>query len=138
MRLLKATVCSTSRSLRVVSPAEVAAHLEVGRGRSGEVVTQGANDLDVGGETRSLVLKERIPVSEIDTVEIRFDRDSATEKPQPDDNGFIDDLGYERGRIDTSLPFEELRRRANITERAKAADQASDFSTRIRTHFVGS
>ena len=53
-------------------------------------------------------------------------------------NGFIDELGYEQGSIDTSLPFEELRRRANITERAKAADQASDFSTRIRTHFAGS
>lgn len=53
-------------------------------------------------------------------------------------NGYIDELGYERGNLDTSLPFEELRQRANITERAKAADQASDFSTRIRTYAAGS
>ncbi len=47
-------------------------------------------------------------------------------------NGRIDELGYERGTIDTSLPFEEVRRRADITERAKAADADPEFSQRIR------
>lgn len=45
---------------------------------------------NIGGETRNLVLKERIPVSEIEAVKIRFDRDSTTEKVQPDENGFIE------------------------------------------------
>jgi hypothetical protein len=36
-------------------------------------------------------------------------------------NGHIDELGYERGQIDTSLPFAELRRRSDITAPAKAA-----------------
>ncbi len=47
-------------------------------------------------------------------------------------NGRIDELGYMRGTIDTSLPFEELRRRSNITQRARAADQDPAFSERIR------
>ena len=47
-------------------------------------------------------------------------------------NGYIDELGYERGSIDTSLPFDEIRRRSNITEKAKAAGSASEFSRRIR------
>jgi hypothetical protein len=37
-------------------------------------------------------------------------------------NGYIDELGYERGTIDTSLPFEELRRKSNITEKGKATN----------------
>jgi hypothetical protein len=47
-------------------------------------------------------------------------------------NGYIDELGYERGTIDTSLPFDELRRSSNITERAKAAGTSPDFSRQIR------
>jgi hypothetical protein len=47
-------------------------------------------------------------------------------------NGHLDQLLYERGQIDTDLPFGDLRARSNITERAKAADDSPDFSARIR------
>jgi hypothetical protein len=47
-------------------------------------------------------------------------------------NGHLDELLYERGQIDTSIPLEDLRARSNITEKAKAADDAPDFSARIR------
>jgi uncharacterized protein DUF4105 len=47
-------------------------------------------------------------------------------------NGHLDELLYERGQIDTRLPFEELRARSNITARAKAAGDSPDFSARIR------
>ncbi len=47
-------------------------------------------------------------------------------------NGYIDELGYERGQIDTSLPFEELRARSNITEAARSAAGDLRFSERIR------
>ncbi len=47
-------------------------------------------------------------------------------------NGLIDSYLYHSGRIDTSLPFEELRRRSLINEAAQAAEGASDFSERIR------
>jgi hypothetical protein len=47
-------------------------------------------------------------------------------------NGYIDELAYERGTIDTSLPFEELRRKSNITERGKAAGTSPDFSRQVR------
>ena len=47
-------------------------------------------------------------------------------------NGYIDELGYERGTIDTSLPFDELRRKSNITEKARVAGNAPDFSRQIR------
>jgi Domain of unknown function (DUF4105) len=52
-------------------------------------------------------------------------------------NGRIDQLGYERGQIDTSLPFEELRRRSDVTEKAKAAIDDPDFSARIREGLPG-
>jgi hypothetical protein len=47
-------------------------------------------------------------------------------------NGLIDSYLYHSGRIDTSLPFEELRRRSLINEAARQADGAPDFSERIR------
>ena len=47
-------------------------------------------------------------------------------------NGRLDELGYEREWIDTSLPFPEMKARSEITEKAKAAYAGSDFSSRIR------
>jgi Domain of unknown function (DUF4105) len=47
-------------------------------------------------------------------------------------NGLIDGYLYYSGRIDTTLPFEELRRRSLINEAAEAADNTPDFSQRIR------
>ena len=47
-------------------------------------------------------------------------------------NGLIDRYLYQAGWVDTSLPFEELRRRSHINEAAQAADTAPDFSERIR------
>jgi len=47
-------------------------------------------------------------------------------------NGLIDSYLYHSGRVDTTLPFEELRRRSLINEAAQAADGAPDFSQRIR------
>jgi len=52
-------------------------------------------------------------------------------------NGYLPELGYERGTIDTSLPFEELRRESNITERAKAVAGDPSFSDRIREGLPG-
>ena len=51
-------------------------------------------------------------------------------------NGYADEMLYERGAIDRlSLPFEELKRRSHINSRARAANDAPDFSERIRIHF---
>ena len=47
-------------------------------------------------------------------------------------NGLVDSYLYYSGRIDTTLPFDELRRRSQINEVAQAADGAPDFSERIR------
>jgi hypothetical protein len=47
-------------------------------------------------------------------------------------NGLIDNYLYYSGRLDTTLPFDELRRRSRINEAAQAADDAPDFSERIR------
>lgn len=52
-------------------------------------------------------------------------------------NGFIDQLGYERGTIDTSLPFEELRQRSDVTERGRAAGDDRDYSRLIRDGLPG-
>jgi hypothetical protein len=49
-------------------------------------------------------------------------------------NGLIDSYLYHSGRVDTTLPFDELRRRSLINENARAADSAPEpeFSQRIR------
>ena len=47
-------------------------------------------------------------------------------------NGLIDQYLYCKGVIDTTLPFAELRRQSEINDAAQAADQAPDFSERIR------
>ena len=47
-------------------------------------------------------------------------------------NGLVDSYLYHSGRVDTSLPFDELRRRSLINAAAQAADDAPDFSELIR------
>jgi hypothetical protein len=47
-------------------------------------------------------------------------------------NGLVDGYLYYAGWIDTTLPFDELRRRSLINGAAQAADGAADFSERIR------
>ena len=47
-------------------------------------------------------------------------------------NGLADSYLYRSGRIDTTLPFDELRQRSLINEAARAADGGPDFSERIR------
>ena len=47
-------------------------------------------------------------------------------------SGHVPEYLYESGRLDTRVPFPELRRRAHINVRAQAADAAADFSRRIR------
>jgi hypothetical protein len=47
-------------------------------------------------------------------------------------NGLVDSYLYHSGRVDTTLPFDELRRRSRINDAAQAADGAPDFSQRIR------
>jgi len=52
-------------------------------------------------------------------------------------NGFGDEMLYQRGSLDSSLPFAELKARSHINERARAADAAPDFSERIRAGLPG-
>jgi hypothetical protein len=52
-------------------------------------------------------------------------------------NGYMDELVYERGAIDQSLPFVELKRRSLVNERAKAAGADEGFSARIRDGLPG-
>ncbi len=47
-------------------------------------------------------------------------------------NGRLDELMYERGTIDRSRPFPEIRAASAISGRAQAAGSAPDFSIRIR------
>ena len=48
-------------------------------------------------------------------------------------SGYLPQLVYERGRLDRSMPFGELRRRSRVNAAALAAGlDAPDFSARIR------
>ena len=47
-------------------------------------------------------------------------------------SGHAPEFLYEHGKLDTSVPFEELQRRAYINARAQQAGQSLDFSQRIR------
>lgn len=69
------------------------------------------------------------------TVSIRNQR--ATANRMPWDwrlllNGHADELLYERGMVATNLPLAELKQRAHVNARARAADKAADFSRMIR------
>lgn len=52
-------------------------------------------------------------------------------------NGYADEMAYEKGILDTSLPFAELKRRSIINSKAKEADGDPDFSLRIRAGLPG-
>jgi hypothetical protein len=47
-------------------------------------------------------------------------------------NGRLDELAYDIGAIDRSLPFSDLKAMSHVNERAKAADADPQFSARIR------
>jgi hypothetical protein len=47
-------------------------------------------------------------------------------------NGYLDELAYDIGAIDRSLPFSVLRAKSHVNERAKAAADDPRFSVRIR------
>lgn len=53
-------------------------------------------------------------------------------------SGYTPEYAYEQGRLDRSLPFEELKRRSLVNTAGQAADQAPDFSRRIRAGLPGS
>lgn len=52
-------------------------------------------------------------------------------------NGYVDEMAYEIGVLDQSLPFAELKQRSLINRRALAADRDPDFSRRIREGLPG-
>lgn len=47
-------------------------------------------------------------------------------------SGYAPEYAYDEGRLVTSMPFEELKRRSRVNDRAYAAGKADDFSTQIR------
>lgn len=47
-------------------------------------------------------------------------------------SGYVPEYVHESGMLGTGMPFLELQRRAYVNPRAQAADQAADFSRRIR------
>jgi Domain of unknown function (DUF4105) len=47
-------------------------------------------------------------------------------------NGYLDELAYDIGAIDRSLPFSVLKAKSHVNERAKAANDDPRFSVRIR------
>ena len=52
-------------------------------------------------------------------------------------SGYVPEYLYEIGKLDNSLPFAELQRRAHVNARAQAADKAADFSRQIRAGLPG-
>jgi hypothetical protein len=52
-------------------------------------------------------------------------------------NGLIDEMVYNNGSMDRSLPFAELKARSHINARARAADKDPQFSVRIREGLPG-
>lgn len=47
-------------------------------------------------------------------------------------SGYVPEYLYESGRLDTRMPFSELKQRAHINAQAQAAGSAANFSRRIR------
>ena len=47
-------------------------------------------------------------------------------------NGYLVDLAYERGTVNTGIGLDELKRRGDITARARSPGDQEDFSSAIR------
>ena len=62
-------------------------------------------------------------------------------EPQRDEemfaNGYLDELAYDLGAVDHSLPFPEFKAHSYINERARAAEHDPDFSRKIRVGVPG-
>jgi hypothetical protein len=74
------------------------------------------------------------------TTSIRVQHDAAQRAPwdwRILANGKSDELLFERGVLDHSLPFAELKRKSCINPRAQAAGEAADFSALIREGLPG-
>ena len=52
-------------------------------------------------------------------------------------SGYVDEMAYELGALDQTLPFQELKRRSRINERSKTANQSQVFSKIIRHGLPG-
>ncbi len=52
-------------------------------------------------------------------------------------SGYVPEYLHMLGRLDASMSFPELMRRSRVNDAARAADQASDFSRRIRAGLPG-
>jgi hypothetical protein len=76
------------------------------------------------------------------TTNVRMHTAATTAKPAPWDwrmllNGTVDQLVYENGGFASHLPFTDLKQISLIDAKAQAADQAPDFSERIRIGLPG-
>jgi hypothetical protein len=52
-------------------------------------------------------------------------------------NGYGDELLYQRGAFFTNVPLAELKARAHVNARARAADKDADFSRQLRQGVPG-
>ncbi len=52
-------------------------------------------------------------------------------------SGYAPQYAYDRGALDTSLPFDELKKRSHVNPAAQAADKAANFSQLIRADLPG-
>ena len=52
-------------------------------------------------------------------------------------NGYLDEMLYQKGLLDKSLPFPELKRRSLINQRAQELDSSADFSRLVRSGLPG-
>jgi hypothetical protein len=52
-------------------------------------------------------------------------------------NGYLDEMIYQRGAVDTSMPFAEFKRQSFINLKAEAAPENQDFSRHIRQGLPG-
>jgi hypothetical protein len=52
-------------------------------------------------------------------------------------NGYVDEMCYERGVLDHTLPFDELKKKSYINPQARSGEIDSSFSQRIRKEIPG-
>jgi Domain of unknown function (DUF4105) len=76
------------------------------------------------------------------TTNVRMHTAATAAKPAPWDwrillNGTVDELVYQNGGFASRLPFAELKQMSLIDAKAQAAEQAPDFSGRIRSGLPG-
>ena len=117
--------------------AAVARQLEEGRELDGHNSAFGDNDLIAAQVTNLLRADLLILLSVVDGLLDADGKTISVVQDVEDASGHVDEMAYDLGVVDQTLPFLELRRHSRVNDRSKTAGRDRKFSEIIRHGLPG-